>query len=65
MNSHLDNVNESYLKHLSEAWKISWLCLLASGAALIHGLIPRIFTSTASNILKKIILSHTSRQTKV
>jgi hypothetical protein len=65
MNEHLKSVDEQYFKHLQEAWKITWMCFLAGGAAFIHGIFPTLFTSTASEILRRVILNHASRQTKV
>jgi hypothetical protein len=65
VNEHLRSVDEQYFKHLQEAWKITWMRLLAGGAAFIHGIFPTIFTSTASEILKRVIANHSSRQTKV
>ena len=46
---HLYSVNESYFKHMKVAVKVSLNMILTGLMALIHGLIPGIFQSNASN----------------
>ncbi len=58
MNHHLEEVDEHYFRHLSEAWRISAHCLLAALSAFFHGIFPAILKSTATDILQSI----TSRQ---
>jgi hypothetical protein len=55
MVKHLKDAKENWGVHLGEAWRISWLCLLAGGAALIHGLFPSMFQTTASSILRNLV----------
>lgn len=55
MVKHLKEAKENWFVHLGEAWRISWLALLAGGAALIHGLFPSMFQMTASSILRNLV----------
>ena len=58
---HCNDANESYLKHMSVAIKISFNLLLASLMAFIHSLIPALFEKGAS---KKIINLHNYLEAK-
>lgn len=51
---HPASVNETYLEHMRFALGFAfWLCVAAI-AALIHAVIPALFESTASRILKRL-----------
>ena len=51
---HLKSVNESYLEHMLIAFKVSYNMLYGSLLALIHGLIPGLFQTSASNKIKEL-----------
>ena len=51
---HLYSVNESYFKHLKVAFKVGLNMILAGLMALIHGLIPGIFQTNASNKIREL-----------
>ena len=59
---HLNFVKENYLKHMLEAWLVSFIFILAGIVCFIHSIFPFIFQTTASNMVKKIILRTNSRQ---
>ncbi len=42
--NHLKEVNKTYLQHLLGAWKVAFILL-------VHGLLPNVWTHTASEIL--------------
>jgi len=42
--THLKEVNKTYLQHLLGAWKVAFILL-------VHGLLPNVWTHTASEIL--------------
>ena len=51
---HLNSVNESYLEHMSVAFKVGSKMITSGFMALIHGLIPAIFEKNASNRIKEL-----------
>ncbi|MDC0416934.1 DUF6356 family protein [Candidatus Pelagibacter sp.] len=51
---HLKSVNENYLEHMLVAIKVSYNMLYGSLLALIHGLIPGLFQTSASNKIKEL-----------
>ena len=51
---HLEQANESYFEHMIIALKISFELLIGSLIAFIHALLPSVFTSSASNKIKKL-----------
>ena len=51
---HLYSVNESYLKHMKVAVKVGLNMILGGLMALIHGLIPSIFQTKASNKIREL-----------
>ena len=51
---HLDNANENYFQHMGIALKISFQLLSAAFMAFMHAFLPSIFTSSASNKIKKL-----------
>ena len=51
---HLNSVNENYLEHMLVALKVSFKMFYGSLLALIHGLIPGVFQTSASNKIKEL-----------
>jgi len=51
---HLEQANESYFEHMVIALKISFELLIGSLMAFMHALLPSVFTSSASNKIKKL-----------
>lgn len=54
LTAHLEEAGESYLCHLGHAFYIGMLMLFGAVAALVHGVFPFLFTTTASRAAKKI-----------
>ena len=52
---HLEEVGETGTQHLLTAWKTAMKLQLLVPALLIHGVAPRFFTHTASNVMKNIL----------
>ena len=48
---HLENARESYFEHMFFALKISINLILGGFMALIHSIVPGIFTKNASTII--------------
>ena len=48
---HLENAKESYFEHMFFALKISINLILGGFMALIHSIVPGIFTKNASTII--------------
>tara|TARA_B100001996_G_scaffold337053_1_gene288702 strand:+ start:598 stop:798 length:201 start_codon:yes stop_codon:yes gene_type:complete len=51
---HLNEANESYLKHLTTASKIGLTMILGGLQAILHAIIPGILKKSASNKIKKL-----------
>ena len=51
---HLNSVNESYFEHMSIATNVGFKMLSGGLMALIHGIVPGIFQTDASNKIKEI-----------
>ena len=51
---HLENTDENYFEHMGIALKISSQLLISGYMAFIHALIPALFTTSASNKIKKL-----------
>lgn len=51
---HLEDVNESYVEHLTFTLKISSLILATAVILLIHGMFPWVFTRTGSRMIARI-----------
>lgn len=51
MNSHLKEINETYLEHMHFAQKCGWRMVMAGFACVIHSIIPNLFVNTASSAL--------------
>jgi hypothetical protein len=52
--NHLLDANKGYLEHLSGALKTSGECFFAGTTAFLHGFIPFLFKTSASDTVKKI-----------
>lgn len=52
---HLDEVGESAFCHMLHALKVAVKLELLVLAVIVHAFIPRFFTHTATNAMKKII----------
>ena len=46
---HLDEVNETYLKHMTVNFKIGLLTLIKGFKFMIHGIIPAFFKKNGKN----------------
>ena len=53
---HLENAKESYFEHMFFALKISINLILGGLMALIHSIVPGIFTKNASTIILNLCL---------
>ena len=51
---HLNEVNETCLRHIRIAFKIVFTMLVTGFICLIHGLIPGLFKKTGSNQIAKM-----------
>ena len=51
---HLNSVNESYFEHMNIATNVGFKMLSGGLMALIHGMIPGIFKTDASNKIKEL-----------
>ena len=56
MKKHLEDVGMNYTMHLRFAWILALKLFLMSLIALVHGMLPFIFTSTVSNGVKALHL---------
>lgn len=63
-NSHLKDVNESYFMHLFYAVKYGIVLILLGLACILHGLIPNLFISTASDTMHSILKEINERKAK-
>ena len=52
--NHLNSVNENYFEHMVIAFNVGLKMLLGGLMALIHGAIPGIFQTDASNKIKEL-----------
>lgn len=64
MSSHLKQINEKYFEHMLYAQKYGLKLILAGIACMIHGLIPDIFVTTASQTMESIKSEIHSRKHK-
>jgi hypothetical protein len=53
--AHLNDVGETGLQHMKQAFKTAIKLQLLVPALLIHGVAPRFFTHTATNTMSKIL----------
>ena len=51
---HLNSVNESYFEHMSIAANVGFKMLSGGLMALLHGIVPGIFQTDASNKIKEL-----------
>ena len=51
---HLNSVNERYFKHMNIASSVGFKMLSGGLMALIHGIIPGVFQTNASNKIKEL-----------
>ena len=51
---HLTSVNENYFEHIKVACKVGLKMIYGGLLALIHGLIPGIYQTNASNKIKEL-----------
>jgi len=63
--AHPRAVNEDYLSHAGVAMRFALLLLSAGLAALVHAVIPALFETTASSVIKKLHAEMMSRSTKL
>jgi hypothetical protein len=61
---HPESVHESYFGHMAFAAWFSSRLFLAAGAALIHALLPFLFETTASRIVRELYERTHSRRPK-
>ena len=61
---HLKLVHENYFKHMLEAWLIVITFISAGLICFIHSILPFLFQTTASTMVKKIIARTNERQGK-
>ena len=52
--NHLYDTQMTWIQHAKFAWSLALKLFLLSLTALVHGLLPFIFTSTTSNGIKKL-----------
>jgi len=53
--AHLEEVNETAFAHMLQSFKTALLLLVCIPMLIIHGVAPRFFTHTTTNILKGIL----------
>jgi hypothetical protein len=63
--AHPRTVNEDYLSHAGVAMRFALLLVSAGLAALVHAVIPALFKTTASSMIKKLHAEMMSRSTKL
>ena len=51
---HLISINESYFEHMSIATNVGFKMLSGGLMALLHGIVPGIFQTDASNKIKEL-----------
>ena len=61
---HLKLVNETYFRHMIEAWFIVLVLLFSTIVCFIHSIFPFVFQTTASTRLKWILNRTNERQGK-
>ncbi|MFU0505144.1 DUF6356 family protein [Pseudaminobacter sp. NGMCC 1.201702] len=62
--SHPASVDESYLEHMAFAGKFSGRLFVAACAALVHAVLPFLFETTASRIIRQLYERTHNRATK-
>tara|TARA_B110000008_G_C16903070_1_gene537602 strand:- start:484 stop:690 length:207 start_codon:yes stop_codon:yes gene_type:complete len=51
---HLNKANENYFEHMGVALNIAFQLLVGAIMAFVHAVIPSLFTTSASNKIKKL-----------
>lgn len=51
---HLDAVGEDYRAHRRFASSVGWSMVVAGFACILHGLVPALFTDTASRTIRRL-----------
>jgi len=51
---HLHAVGEDYGAHRRFAFSVGWSMVIAGAACILHGLVPAIFTDTASRTIRRL-----------
>ena len=54
MRSHPASVGETYFGHMRFALRFSGLLFAAGGAALVHAILPAVFETTASEMIRRM-----------
>jgi hypothetical protein len=62
--THPASVDESYLEHMAFAGKFSGRLFVAAFAALVHAVLPFLFETTASRIIRQLYERMHNRATK-
>ena len=52
--NHLASVGETYFEHQGVAFRYGFHCLRASLMAFVHGLVPGVFQTSASDLVKRL-----------
>lgn len=52
--AHLASVQEGYFEHQGVAFRYGLNCLRAAGMAFVHGLVPGLFQTSASDLVKTL-----------
>ena len=52
--SHLASVGEDYRTHRRFAFFVGWSMMVAGAACILHGLVPAVFTDTASRTIRRL-----------
>jgi hypothetical protein len=52
--AHPRTAGQSYFQHLKFAWRVAFVLFSAASAAFLHGLLPSIFCTTASQKIKRL-----------
>jgi len=65
MSQHLKEMNETYLEHWWFAQKGGWRMVIAGLACVIHGFIPDIFVTTATDARRKSEQEMVERKNKM
>jgi hypothetical protein len=64
MFKHLKEINETYFEHMRFAHRSGLRMMLAGMACILHGFLPNIFVSTASDALKSLTSEINQRKQK-
>jgi len=55
--NHLSSVDETYLGHQKVAFSYGYQCLKAAAMAFVHGIIPSMFQTSASELISSLAKS--------